>query len=431
MTSVTLVSQWYPPEPIEIPRNIAISLTLYGHKVSVLTGVPNYPTGEVAVGHRAFERKTEQMDGLVVCRTPLYPSHDSNAIRRIANYASWAVSASILGQRPLRKAGAALVYSSPATAALPAMVARRLWGTPYILLIQDVWPDSIFASGFLPGAVGCVIRAIVNRFVQRSYALADHVVVISPGMGDLLTKRGVAQDKLSVIYNWVPEEDQEELPGPLVLPRESLASQVGVSDATRIFLYAGNHGHAQALDSLVRAFLDDLTAPAHLVMVGEGVAKDHLVTLAGGHPRVHFLDAVDRTAAALLLAEADISVISLADEPLFAVTVPSKVQSGLASAIPMLVIARGDAASVVVDSGAGAAATPGNVDEIIEAVRTLTGATGSELAAMGLRGLDLYQSQMSRAVGAARLSNLLTRAASRRNRRGGRTAAPHPERKRS
>jgi len=429
MTNFAFVTQWYPPEPVEIPRNIALSLASYGHNIAVVTGVPNYPTGRVMDGHRALELTTEEIDGLQVRRTPLYPSHDSSALKRMANYASWAVSSALFGQRVLRKADAVLVYSSPATAALPAMVARRLWGTPYVLLIQDVWPDSIFASGFLPGALGRAVHGVIDAFARRAYAMADHVAVISPGMVDLLAERGVPRDNLSVVHNWVPEEDQ----GDEVAARRaaSLASRIGVPEGTRLFLYAGNHGHAQALEGVVGAFLDDRTEGAHLVLLGDGVMKEALVALADGHPRVHFLDPVDRAEAAQLLADADVSVVSLADEPLFAVTMPSKVQSGLATARPMLVVARGDAASVVVDARAGAAATPDDRDAIVRAVQALASATPDELAAMGEHGRALYQSSMARAVGASRLSELLDRAAARRTRRGGRTAATHPERKRS
>lgn len=437
MTHVVLVCQWYPPEPVEIPRSIALALRAHDHDVTVLTGVPNYPTGRVMKGHRALELRTERIDELLVRRTPLYPSHDASAPRRIANYVSWAVSASIFGQGALRAADVALVYSSPATAALPALVACTIWRTPYVLLIQDVWPDSIFASGFLRGAVGRVARKLLDRFVRWSYAKAEHIVVISPGMSDLLVSRGVPEDKISVVYNWVPEEDAataERVDGsalwhPASKAGSSLASRIGMSGDARIFLYAGNHGHAQALDGLVQAFRDERTAPAHLVMLGSGIAKQQLLALADGHPRIHFLEPVDRATAAGLLAEASLSVVSLADEPLFTITMPSKVQSGLASGKPMLVIARGDAASVVETAAAGATATPGDLDAIIEAVRLLTTSASSDLDAMGSRGRHVYRSQMSRAVGAGRLSDLLTSAS--RCKRQGRHPAPTRRERRS
>lgn len=423
MTRVAFVCQWYPPEPVEIPRSISRALQAQGHAVTVLTGVPNYPSGRVMHGHRALTLRTEFIDGISVRRTPLYPSHDASASRRIANYVSWALSASVFGQRTLRAADVALVYSSPATAALPALVARFLWRTPYVLLIQDVWPDSIFASGFLPGVVGRFAHRLVDCFVRLSYARAAQIAVTSPGMAELLIHRGVQKNKVSVVYNWVPEESADAAekvnaagaPGLREMGGPSLASLIGVPDDTRIFLYAGNHGHAQALEGVVQAFLDDRTTPAHLVLLGSGIAKRHLQGLAAGHPRIHFLEPVDRATAARLLAEADVSVVSLADEPLFSITMPSKVQSGLAMGKPLLVIARGDASSTVETVAAGASAAPGDLDGIADAVRALIVLSPSDLAAMGSRGRHLYQSKMSRAVGSTLLSTVLNKASQHRH----------------
>ncbi|WP_158288712.1 glycosyltransferase family 4 protein [Ornithinimicrobium flavum] len=424
---VLFICQWYPPEPAAIPEGIARALTREGLHVEVLTGIPNYPSGVVADGYSALRGTFEMRQEIRVQRVPLYPSHDSSVMKRFANYATWAIAASILGFRSLRSADVALVYSSPATAALPAMVASRLWGKPYVLLVQDVWPDSIFASGFFPGTFGRLARRIINHYVESTYKMAEHVAAISPGMADLLAQRGVPQEKLSVVYNWVPEEELQEKSWPTpTLGHRSLASRVGVHQNNRIFLYAGNHGHAQALDYVVRAFLDDRTAPAHLVMLGDGVVKRDLVSLANEHPRVHFLDRVDPAEAAQLMVDADVSVISLADEPLFSVTMPSKVQYGLASATPMLVVARGDAASVVRDANAGAVAEPGDVDAVVEAVRKLADASPTELLEMGARGQRVYHSEMACAVGAPKLSWILGEAATRR--KGPRAASDQTER---
>lgn len=411
---VTFMCQWYPPEPVEIPRSIALSLADRGLDVNVLTGVPNYPNGVVAEGYRASRASTEWLDGLRVQRAPLYPSHDSSAVRRVANYVSWAASAAVSGQRRLRKSDAVLVYSSPATAALPAMVARRLWGTPYVLLVQDVWPDSIFASGFLPGRAGRLAKALVGRFVDRAYADADHVAVISPGMVDLLVSRGVPRDKVSLVHNWVPEEDAPHSSADPVgsTPLDAL----GLPEGSVVFLYAGNHGHAQALEAVVDGFAGHVRSQAHLVLLGDGVAKPALRARSDGASNVHFLDPVDRATAQRVLLASDVSVVSLADAPLFSVTMPSKVQSGLATARPMLVVAQGDAARVVEDADAGVAATPGDPASVGRAADLLAARTAAERRAMGDNGRRAYFTTMARDVGAGRLRDLLVTAAERRSR---------------
>jgi colanic acid biosynthesis glycosyl transferase WcaI len=405
---LAFVTQWYPPEPVDVPESIARALHDHGVDVDVLTGIPNYPSGQVKSGYKAGRPTRESRGGLRLWRAPLYPSHDSSALRRMLNYASWALSSSLFGQGVLRRADVALVYSSPATAALAAMAAKRLWGTPYVLIIQDIWPDSIFASGFMNRRGGATIRRLVDGFVGRAYSGAEHIVVISPGMVDLLGARGVARDKMSLVYNWLPESETHSLPQQ---HGRSVSELLGIPDDERVFVYAGNHGHAQALDALVKAFDTAETSGGHLVLMGDGVQKPHLQELARDMARVHFLPPVDRGEAARLTRTADVHVVSLAAEALFSVTMPSKVQSGLAAGLPMLVVASGDPARTVVAAGAGVAAVPGDPRSIAHAARLLIREPHKKLVDMGKRGARLYRQEMAREVGVPRLAAVLQEAA--------------------
>jgi colanic acid biosynthesis glycosyl transferase WcaI len=404
---LAFVTQWYPPEPVDVPESIARALHNHGLEVDVLTGVPNYPSGQVESGYKAGRPTREIRNGLRVRRAPLYPSHDSSALRRVLNYVSWALSSSLFGQDVLRRADVALVYSSPATAALAPMAAKRLWKTPYVLLIQDVWPDSIFASGFMNRRGFATIRRLVDGFVRRAYSGAEHIVVISPGMVDLLEARGVPRDKISLVYNWLPESETRAV---VQGADRSVSKLLGIPDNERVFLYAGNHGHAQALDALVKAFDRSETSGGHLVLMGDGVQKPHLQELAQNMPRVHFLPPVERGEAARLTRTADVHVVSLAPEPLFSVTMPSKVQSGLAAGLPMLVVAFGDPARTVVDSGAGVAADPGDQHSIAMAAQSLLDLPEDALASMGQRGALTYERDMAREVGAPRLAAIIENA---------------------
>ena len=419
-TSVAFVCQWYPPEPAQVPEGIATALADAGLAVRVLTGVPNYPTGVVAEGYSSWRPSSEMRHGLMLRRTPLYPSHDASALRRLINYGSWAASSALLGQGVLRSADVALVYSSPATAALPAMLARSLWGTPYVLLVQDVWPDSIFASGFLTGRVGHLVRRVLDTFVDLTYQGADHVAVTSTGMVDLLASRGVPRDKLSVVHNWV--EDQPILDADADADAGASASarvreSWGVGVESFVLMYAGNHGQAQALEPVVEAFRGlPPDADCHLVLIGDGVAKPGLLESASGDPRIHFKDPVPRHELAALMSASDVQLVSLADRPLFSVTMPSKVQAILAAGLPLLVSGRGDCAEVVRSAGAGLAVAPGDRQGLRVAVLEMAAADSEQRRQMGLRGRRWYDEHMSRKVGSEALRRLLVRAAERRRR---------------
>lgn len=401
---VTFISQWYPPEPVRIPEGIAHALRDAGLHVGVLTGVPNYPTGEVPAGYRASQATRETRDGLRVRRAPLFPSHDSRPLGRILNYLSWALSSAFLGQGELRKSDVALVYSSPATAALPAMLARRLWGTPYVLLIQDVWPDSVFASGFLTGRLGRHARRPIEWFVRLSYAWAAQVLVISPGVRTLLEGRGVPASKLTVVYNWSAEEGWASGSDQAASWREDL----GISRASRVFMYAGNHGRAQALHTLIHAFSAlPAAVDAHLVFVGGGVCKSDLQALAQGHPRIRFLDPVPASEIGSVMREADIQIVSLAPDPLFEITMPSKVQACLSIGQPILAVAPGEAGAVVEAAQAGRAADPDDVASVTSAMFDMACAPDVVLSEMGNSGTRYYARHMSRSVGVQRLTQAL------------------------
>ena len=132
------VSQWFAPEPDGPATWIASAMRDEGFNVGVITGVPHYPSGVPAPGYRAYHRGIEEIDGHRILRLPEYPSHDRSAMRRITTFGSFALSASIHTSRAIGAADLCLVYSSPATAALPAVVANRRFGTPYVLLVEDL-----------------------------------------------------------------------------------------------------------------------------------------------------------------------------------------------------------------------------------------------------------------------------------------------------
>ncbi|WP_433392434.1 glycosyltransferase family 4 protein [Micromonospora sp. KLBMP9576] len=409
---VALVSQWYPPEPAPFAEGITGSLRRQGFDVDVLTGVPNYPRGVVYDGYSARRRSVETRDGGRVLRTPLHPSHDRSALGRAANYLSWAASSSLLGASVLRTADVALVYSSPVTATTAAMAARQRWGTPYVTMVLDLWPDSVFATGFLTdGATRRLAEATLGWFTDRTYRWADHVTVPTPGLRDTIIARGVPAGKVSVVYNWADEKVMRPSE-----PEPGLRARLGLHDEDFLLMYAGNHGPAQRLDTVIDAVarLHDLP-DVHLVLVGDGMEKDALMARAArsrpGH--VHFLDPVPPDRLAARMAAADLHLVSLADDPLFRITLPSKVQSILACGQPVLACAPGDAARVVRHAGAGFDVAPGDPASLAAVLRQARQMPRSRLRAMGRVGRHHYLTHMSEATNVRVLADLLTDAARR------------------
>ena len=413
---IGFVTQWFPPEPGAVVASaITTGLVDLGHEVEVLTGFPNYPTGKVMPGYplRPYRRDVGPGD-VTVHRAPLYPSHDASAVRRSANYLSFAAAAAVVGRTARMRPDAWLVYSSPATAVVPA---ARLFGrgrAPIFLVIMDMWPDSVTDSGFVDGRAGRAVERGLTAFCDWSYRAAAGIGVTSPGMRALLVERGVPDDKIFDTPNWV--DDDYLLPDLAVAGDERRA--MGLPDG-RLFMYAGNMGELQGLDPLLRAFAR--RPEAQLILVGDGVARERLVGLVDtmGAPNISFLAQVPFAEVGRLLAASDVQIVSLQDTPLMRVTTPGKLQTTLAAARPALVHAAGDAAEIVRRADAGWTARPGDEHELLAAIDAAMAASPDDLARLGRNARATYEAQYSAAVGPRRLADAVTAsaAASRRSTR--------------
>lgn len=409
---IGLISQWYDPEvgSAGVPGSIAQALIGRGHEVEVLTGFPNYPHGELYPGYRIRPYSLEHRDGVRVHRAALYPSHDSRPAHRAANFLSLAASGSVVGLRALAGVEANLVYSSPATMAIPAMVMRAARRTPFVLLVQDMWPQSVTASQFMRSKTSDLVERALHRFCDATYHRAASIAVTSPGMADLIAGRGIPRDKISVVPNWADER--------YFYPTEASPEVVAEVGATGQFtvMYAGNLGEVQGLEVVIEA-ASLLRPREHIkfIFVGGGVAEASLKQLSAerGLTNVHFAGAQPVSKMAEVLAAADLQLVTLRDLPVFRAVLPSKVQATLAAGRPLIAAVTGDAASVVRDSGAGVVTPPEDARSLAEAVLKTSQLPAAELRRRGEAGRGYYTKHLGRDAGAEALSSLLQDAAAR------------------
>jgi colanic acid biosynthesis glycosyl transferase WcaI len=402
---VGFVTQWFPPEPgTLVAAAIADGLASRGHEVHVLTGFPNYPSGELQPGYpiRPYRRDVRSA-GVTVHRAPLYPSHDASAARRMVNYLTFGISATVIAQTKMPTPDVWLIYSSPATAALPALLAQRRQAVPVFLLIQDLWPDSVAASGFVSSrAANRVIDKSLTRYCGWMYERAAGIGVISPSMRRILAQRDVDTSKIHLTQNWV--EDADLSPGEFA--SDNLRRSLGLPEG-RLFLYAGNLGALQGLPSLVMAFAR--CPDVNLALVGDGVRRGELEELIRTRrlTNVHLIPPQPARMIGRFLAASDIQVVSLSDTPLLRATMPSKVQLAMASGRPILAHAAGDVAELVESTQTGIAAPPDDIDATATAIAEFGRMTVGALRAMGTRARRHYESVFSPAAGLDRLEALL------------------------
>lgn len=185
---LALLTQYFPPEVYPQTLWLAEAMRDQGFDAHILTGAPNYPTGQVLPGYTARATRHETIQGFRVTRGPVFPSHDEHALGRVANYLSFGAGAAWAGRAVMRTADVTLVWATPATVGIPALWANLIWQTPYVLFVQDLWPDSVFATGYLTDPrIERVARSALAHYLTALYSQAAHIVAITPGCSACLS----------------------------------------------------------------------------------------------------------------------------------------------------------------------------------------------------------------------------------------------------
>lgn len=402
--TIGILSQWYDPEPgpAAIPGVLAREFVAAGCDVKVLTGFPNYPSGRLHAGYRQKLRDVSRADGITVTRVPLITSHDGSALGRVANYCSFAISATVFGRGALRGCDGIWVYNSPVTVSLPLMVHTRGGRVPYLLHVQDLWPESLLESGMMPGGpIGRLAGSIVTRVVSATEHRARVVAVISPGVAPLIRGRNPRLDASAIVYLPNPADEQ------LFRPR----TRRGPIGHEFTLMYAGAVGAVQGLETLLEAVARvSVSHPVRLLIVGDGIARESLQARAERlrATTITFLGAVTKSEVAELMREADAQVVALRDSPFLRLTAPSKVANLLASRVPILGIVAGDSADLLTRAGCGRVAAPGDVDGVARAILDLAMMSRAELDSAAAAGRSYYEDHLSARPNARRIVSLLS-----------------------
>lgn len=405
---VLYLTQWFEPEPVMKGIEFAKALEGAGFDVDVMTGLPNYPHGRLYPGYRWRLFQAEQMQGIRVNRMALYPSHDRSALRRSLNYVSFFCSALAFCLARGGRYDVIYVYHPPITVGLAAAVSGVLTRTPFVLDVQDLWPDSVTASG-MAGSQGPLTR-LLNAACDFCYRRAAAIVAQSEGIGRRLIERGVSPSKLSTIYNWSPGE--EEPASVIDLAPYGMEGRFN-------FVYAGNMGSAQALDVLVEAagLACAIEPRIQLILIGSGTEADALAKAASGGHAVRLEPPLPRRELKHVLAAADVLTVHLADKPLYRITIPSKTQFYLARGKPVLAAVNGETGAMIRELGAGVAIPAGDPRALADAMVDLARASSATRAEMGARARAGYLQRFSLEAAIAATAGVIRQAASHAGRR--------------
>jgi len=401
---VLLVTHYFPPEvgaPQARLSEMAQEWAVAGAEVTVLTGMPNHPTGVLPPEYRGAVLRRESLDGYRVLRTWLYATPNEGFVKKTLGHLSFMLTAVVLGAWRTGPVDVVVVSSPTFFSIASAWCIARLRRARLVIDVRDLWPAIFVELGVLTNRR---LIALLARLELAAYRAADAVVVVTEGFRADLLSRGVPKHKVHTIRNGV---DLARFTGEGA-PEDAVRRRLGAADDTLLALYLGAHGLSQGLSSVVEAAALMRGEGVHVALVGEGADKENVrrtVERLGAHDVVSLLPAVPRDEVPSLLAAADVCLVPLRDVPLFSTFVPSKIFEYLAARKAVVGSVRGEPATILVEAGA-LVVEPETPHELAQALRRLASDPEGR-AAMGERGRRYVEQHYDRAALARRYLELM------------------------
>jgi len=419
---ILIDTHYFPPEagaPQARLSALAAAWAASGDTVTVLTGMPNHPTGVLPPEYRRAIRRCERRDGYRVLRTWLYATPNEGVARKTLSHLSFMVSSVLLGARRSGRADTVVVSSPTFFSIGSAWLLARLKRAQLVVEVRDLWPAIFVELGVLTNRR---LIGALERLELAAYAAADQVVVVSDGFRANLISRGVPAAKVHTIRNGValdrfrPDSDAS-LGSPASSgsdARQETRGRLGARPGDCLVVYAGTHGISHALPGVADAAARLAGEAIHVAFVGDGSDKPRLRRRVEGLGlgNVTLAPAVPPGQVPAVLAAADICLVTLRDVPLFATFIPSKMFEYLAAGKAVVGAVTGEAAQILREAGA-VVVPPEDSGSLAEAIRALAADPGRRTS-MGQRGRAYVERFFDRAELAQQYRKLLESPGGRR-----------------
>lgn len=405
---ILIVSQYFWPENFRI-NDLSTGLQEKGHEVTVLTGLPNYPGGKLFKGYSFVSPLEENFHGVRIIRVPLIPRGSGRSIRLALNYISFALVSSLLA--PIRcrdKFDIVFIFEpSPITVCFPAVMIKHLRKIPLFLWVQDLWPESLSATGAITSKS---VLDKVERMVSFLYSKIDCILVSSQAYIPSVMKLSPPGHRIEYFPQFV-----ESLYQPVKLPVE--AHERSHLPSGFIVMFAGNIGVAQDFDTILSAaerirHYGDI----HWVIVGDGRNKgwvEEEIESRQLKATFHLLGQFPLDTMPHYFSLADVMLVTLKDDPIFALTVPGKIQSYLACAKPVISVLNGEGGRIIEESRSGYACKAGDAEGLADAVLRMYALAPDERLNMGLAGRAYFEIHFEREMLLDRLEAWMQNAVNR------------------
>ena len=380
--NILIVSQYFHPETFRI-NEIATDLVKRGHKVSVLTGLPNYPEGKLYPGYRlGFQR--EYFEGVEVLRCPLVP-RGSSSVQLILNYISFPFFACLYSLLLIERRfdRVFICQLSPIFIAIPGLFYKFFTKTKVVMWVLDLWPESLIATNTTKNPIIINVVGFISRLI---YYGVDLLLVSSKGFTESINRWDISHTPVVFFPQW-GEVLFENMAGAQkrYLPRE---------DCFKLkILFAGNLGTAQGLDVILKAMSELKSESVGVYFVGEGRDSSRLKEIKNFYEldNVFFLPKVSLEEVPSFFKASDILFLSLVDDPMLGLTIPGKLQAYLASGKPVLCSATGEASEIISNSGCGLVSPARDSQKLKANILKLLSMEQVEFKTMGEAGFDYYK----------------------------------------
>jgi len=396
---ILIVTQYFWPENFRI-NDIVIGLQQQGHTLTILTGHPNYPSGTFAKGYSGRRVKHDLYNDMRVFRVPLFPRGQKSGLKLALNYFSFAFSGAIYALLCLKNEyDCIFVYEpSPMTVGFPAIALKFKIRKPIVFYIQDLWPDSLLATGFVKNPQ--IIKA-VESMVRMIYRACDKILVTSKAFIPKVQQAGYPLASIAYLPQYAEAFYRPVEPDP------SDPAQPTLPEGFKV-VFAGNMGTAQDLFTVLDAAEKTINDGINWVFLGDGSVKEDLKTQSECRNinNVFFLGSFPAETMPQFFARADALLVSLTNDALFALTIPAKLQSYLACAKPILAMLNGEGATIVRDSNSGLVIAPGDSSQLAQAARQLKQISLEQRQQMGKNGRQYYEREFDRSTILAKLDDI-------------------------
>lgn len=380
---ILVISQYFYPEQFRI-NDICQEWVKRGYKVTVLTGIPNYPQGKFYEGYGIHTKRKETWKEIEIIRIPIVP-RGSRAIGLALNYLSFVITGFLWKIGTKVKADYVYIYEvSPMTQALVGVWYAKKNKIPCYLYVTDLWPENV---EIVTGIHNKTIIGSISKMVDYIYRNCNQIFTSSQSFVDKIEKRDINKNK---IHFW-PQYAED-----FYRPISSIkCEKINIpQDEILNLVFAGNIGYAQGLGCLVEAAyeLKQEKILARFNMIGDGRYRNELIESIKEKKLEEYFNFIEKQPAEKIpeyMSMSDVAIISLAESEVFAMTIPAKTQSCLACGMPILVIADGEVQTIIKEGKCGFVGASGDVPALVNNIRKFLDMDKKMIEEMGERSLQI------------------------------------------